>query len=223
MCFSFKTDFTDDDIVAQCLVFFLAGFAGAANTLCFFTYEMAMNPDIQERLHEEIAEAQATLNGRPLTYEVLQKMKYLDMVLTETLRKWSLNVVMDRHVTKEYVLEGDDGQKVVLQPGDNVWIPTYGIAHDPKYYPDPLKFDPERFSPENRVHIDPSTYMPFGAGPRACIASRFALMNAKAAVYHLIHRFRLECGPNTQVPCKLKCTTGILEPDSGLSLLFKLR
>lgn len=209
--------------MAQCLVFFLAGSTGAANTLCFFSYEMAMYPDIQDRLYEEIADVHATLNDQSLTYEALQKMKYLDMVLSETLRKWSVNVLLDRHVTKEYVLEGDDGCRAVLQPGDSVWIPNVAIQHDHKYYPEPHKFDPERFSSDNRANIDLSTYSPFGAGPRACIASRFALMHAKATIFHLLLNFRLECGPGTQVPCKIKFSVSSVEPDEELKLLFKLR
>lgn len=84
------------------------------------------------------------------------------------------------------------------------------------------KFDPERFSAERKGEINPSTYLPFGAGPRACIASRFALMQLKATTFYLLQNFRIETGPNTQIPLKLKATAGSLEPEKGFLLHLKL-
>lgn len=216
-------DWTDEDMVSQCLVFFIAGFSGIANTLCFLSHELALHPDIQQRLYAEIREVAETLNGQNITYEQLQKMRYLDMVLSESMRKWGLSFLLDRMVTKEYILENTDGTKVALQPGDKVWIPTFAIQRDNKYYPNAEIFDPERFSPENRGNINLGAYMPFGSGPRACIASRFAIMQLKATVFYLLLNFRLECSANTPIPLILKKKTRGLEAENGFWLQFKLR
>lgn len=74
---------------------------------------------------------------------------------------------MDRCVTKQYLMEDNDATKILLQPNDMVWFSIYGLHRDPEYYPDPDRFDPERFSDENKRNIRPGTYLPFGIGPRA--------------------------------------------------------
>lgn len=71
-----------------------------------------------------------------------------------------------RKCDKDYPVPGTD---VVIEKGTPVFIPVYGLHHDPEYYPNPEKFDPERFSAENKKQILPFTYMPFGEGPRLCI------------------------------------------------------
>lgn len=88
-CFRFYRvlDWTDEDLIAQCIAFFLAGFAGLSIQFCFLCHELALNLDIQERLYSEVVETQEQLNGKPLTFEALQQMKYLDMVISEVLRK----------------------------------------------------------------------------------------------------------------------------------------
>lgn len=80
-----KRVWADDDIVAQCMVFFLAGFDVTAALICFISHELMLNPDIQKKLHGEIAEVNEQLEGKPLTYDIMQKMKYLDMVVTGNL------------------------------------------------------------------------------------------------------------------------------------------
>lgn len=78
-------------------------------------------------------------------------------------------MALDRLCTKKYTIENKYGQKHVINEGDIIWIPVYPIHRDPQYYPDPLKFDPERFNDNNDTYIQPYTYIPFGAGPRNCI------------------------------------------------------
>lgn len=216
-------DFTDDDVVAQCMIFFLAGFTGVANTLSFLCYELAVNSDVQDKLIADVDRVNADLDGQPITYEQLQQMQYLDCVVTETLRKWAVLLFVERKTTKQYVLDDGEGLTVVLQPGESVWIPAFAIQRDPKYYPEPMQFRPERFFVGAQPPIDPTTYMPFGAGPRACIASRFALMQLKATVFYILKSFRVECGPNCMVPLRLKPTVGTVEPDHGFELQLKLR
>lgn len=210
-------------MVAQSMIFFLAGFIGTANTLCFLAYELAANPEIQAKLYEEVAQVAESSGDEPITYEQLQKMQYLDCIVSETMRKWPITLTIERNVTKQYVMENNDGSKVVLQPGQTIWIPSAGIHHDPTFYPEPEQFRPERFLPDAEPKIDIATYLAFGVGPRACIASRFALMQLKATAYQLVRKLRFEFGPNTKLPLKIQPLPGSTEPENDFSLLFKLR
>lgn len=81
-------DWADDDLVAQCAVFFFAGFETSSTLLCFMAHELACNPEIQHRLYEEIASIEKELDGQPVTYETIKDFKYLEMVVSETLRMW---------------------------------------------------------------------------------------------------------------------------------------
>lgn len=216
-------DLTEDDFVAQCLVFFLAGFTGVATTMCFLCHELAVQPDIQKRLRREIDAVHESLNGERVTYEALQKMIYLDQVISEVLRKWPIAFMLDRRVNKQYLLENSDGSKMILQPGDVVWFPVHAIHRDPKYYPNPDVFDPDRFSVENRASFNMSAYLPFGIGPRSCVGTRFALMELKASIYYLIRDFYLECSEKTAVPLKLKPGSFSIEAENGFWLQLKIR
>lgn len=216
-------ELTEDDFVAQCLVFFVAGFSAVATTLTFLCHELAMQPDIQQRLRQEIDEMHESLDGKKVTYEALQRMKYLDQVISEIMRLWPAAFMTDRRVTKQYVLENTDGTELTLEPGDIVWLPIYALHRDQKYYPNPERFDPERFSVENRKSIVPGSYLPFGIGPRACIASRFALMELKATIYYMLLNFNLECGENTDVNLELKPCTVCLDAKKGFWLQLKIR
>lgn len=162
------------------MIFFLAGFnAGSAST-AFMAHELAVNPSVQQRLYEEVLAVHAQLDGKPLTFEALNQMTYLDMVVSETLRMWPVSPAMERSVNKPYVVENPNGSAVRLEAGDGIWIPTFAIHRDAKYFAIPDTFDPDRFSAANKHRIQPGTYMPFGIGPRNCIGSRFALMEMKS-------------------------------------------
>lgn len=160
---------SDDDLTAQCFLFFTAGFETTATLLATMCHELAENQDVQLRLRNEIDETRTRLNGASFTYDTMQNLRYLDMVVSESLRKWPPAIATDRICVKPYELTDDDGNKLRFNKGDGVWIPIFGIHRDPEYYPDPNRFDPERFSDENKDRIRPFTYVPFGAGPRNCI------------------------------------------------------
>lgn len=179
-------------------------------------HELACNPDIQRRLHDEITALLADRKATLLSYEAMQTMKYLDMVVSETLRRWSLGVTTDRKVNSPYVLEKYDGTKVQLNVGDSILFPIYAMHMDPKYFPNPEKFDPERFSDANKGSIPSGVYSPFGMGPRNCIGLRYALMEIKAIVVYLLVNFTIAKCAKTPDPLKLKKGLNIiLESENG--------
>lgn len=162
---------TEEELVAQCFAFFVAGFDTSSILMCFCAHELMENRLVQEKLIEEIDGVRRELGNEPLTYDAIQKMKYLDMVVSETLRKWPPGVATDRICNKPYIIRGKDGERYKLEPGDKISIPIVGLHYDPDNFPNPDKFDPERFSEGNRSHIRPFTYLPFGVGPRNCIGN----------------------------------------------------
>lgn len=161
---SVNRKWTDDEIVGQCFIFFAAGFDTTAVLLTFTAYELAANPDIQQKLYEEIVETNACLAGNGITYDALQKMKYLDQIISEVLRKWPPASFSDRLCMKDYTFDNGNGVKYTLNKDAEIIVPIYSIHHDPRFFSEPEKFDPERFSDENKNRIIPGTYIPFGIG-----------------------------------------------------------
>jgi cytochrome P450 family 9 len=125
-------------------------------------------------------------------------------------------MIIDRICTKPYEMVNSDGTKVTLNVGDGISIPVAAIHRDPKYWPNPGKFDPERFSEANKDQIVPSAYMPFGAGPRNCIGSRFALMEAKAIFYNILLKFRIEKSTKMAYPIKLNVKSVLFAAEDGI-------
>ncbi|KAH8371394.1 hypothetical protein KR093_007179 [Drosophila rubida] len=184
--------FSDDDLLAQCLLFFFAGFETVSTCLCFLTYELCKNPEVQSQLYDEILSVEQQLQGKPLDYDTLMHMKYLDMVVSESLRKWPPAPRTDRQCNADIDLKDENNQFVVsLKKGDVLFIPIIALHYDPENFADPKAFRPERFSDENKHEIKPFTYLPFGVGPRNCIGNRMALMEVKSIVYHLMLNFQL--------------------------------
>nr|XP_012230874.1 PREDICTED: cytochrome P450 9e2-like [Linepithema humile] len=207
---------TLDDIVSQAVVFFFAGFDTSATLMCFIAHELAVNRDIQDRLREEV-EQHLSVENDTISYESLSKMVYMDMVVSETLRKYPPAPTTDRLCVKDYELPpSQPGYKsVTVKSNDVMMIPVYGLHHDPKYFPNPQKFDPERFSDENKDNIFPCTYLPFGHGPRKCIGNRFALMETKLLIAHLLQKFILKTTEKTIEPVLFDKKEFALKPVGG--------
>jgi len=200
---------SENEILAQAIIFFLAGYETTASTLSFCTYELALNPDIQQKLYEEIM---SSLNSDGIVpYDTLAKMPYLDAVISETLRKYPPALILTRETSVEYELANTG---IKLYKGQAVDIPVYSIHHSEEYYPNPEKFIPDRFLPENRDQIIPYTYLPFGAGPRNCIGMRFALTEAKLGLVSILQKYRFSRSPNTPVPLRFTKNVILLQAKS---------
>lgn len=153
---------TDEELVAQTLIFFLCGFETTASLLQICCWELAKNPDVQQKLFEEIECILERTNGEPISYENLNQMKYLEMVIFETLRKWPAFRVTPRYCEKDYVLKMDTGKSIKIKAGTEITIPIGAIQRDPKHFENPEKFDPLRFSDENKGKIRSGSFLPFG-------------------------------------------------------------
>lgn len=210
---------TNQEISSQAMLFFFAGFETISTAMCFGTYELALNKDIQDTLRQEIMETQ---KGGKVTYDDLMKMKYMDMVISEMLRKWPPTPNLDRLCTKPYTIQpvNEDEVPVTILKDQLIILPHYALHHDPKYFPNPEKFDPERFSEENKHNIVPYTYMPFGVGPRMCIGNRFALVEIKALLFNLLLNFEVVPTEKTAIPLVLPKAFHLI-PDGGIWLGLK--
>ncbi|XP_075979732.1 cytochrome P450 6B1-like [Anticarsia gemmatalis] len=184
---------TDELLAAQAWVFYTAGNANNTLSLTYAMYHLARNPDVQEKLRQEIDEVLAKYDGK-LTYEALKEMKYLDMAFEETLRMHPLTNGLVRSVAKDVRIEGIDA---TIDKDCIVVVSPYAIQHDEKYYPEPERFNPERFLPENIVDRHQCAFLPFGTGPRSCLGSQLARNQFGICVASLLSKFRVEPSNNT--------------------------
>lgn len=164
-------NWSDDELIAQCFICFLVGSDSLGKTLAFMAYELALNHEIQQKLYEEIRMVNESLSGGRLTCDALSKLKYLDQVIDETLRKWPPALFTTRRCVKDVVLDLGDGKKVTIERGMGVWIPTSAVHNDPRNFSNPSIFDPERFNEENKPKIKAGSFLSFGIGPRSCVGN----------------------------------------------------
>ncbi|XP_059219189.1 probable cytochrome P450 9f2 [Stomoxys calcitrans] len=214
-------NWSDVEIVAQCFVFFFAALEPVSTTMSFAVRELLEYPNVQEKLYEEIKNYDEQLEGKHVTYELLQKMPYMEMVIAEVLRKWPVTLVVDRTCTKDFTFESPEtGERVEVLKGDFVRASLIAIHRDGKIFENPDVLDPERFSEENKSQIDSGLYLPFGLGPRNCIGNRFALLVLKAFLYNLVLHYRLEPSSQTCLPTVVDKKTFQLRPVGGFWAQF---
>ncbi|KAG0724962.1 Cytochrome P450 3A11 [Chionoecetes opilio] len=203
-------------IVAQSLLFIIAGYRTTAALLSFSSFLLAKNKDQQHRLRDELR--QMVAEHGDITYQAIMEAKLLDACLQETLRLYPSGLVLERSCTKTIKLPGTD---LTLKPGDLVEVPVWCLHHDPRYWPDPEAFIPDRFLPENKGNIHPFTHMPFGMGPRNCIAMRFALLETKVALAKLLLKAELEVAPGHEEVALETGVNGFIRPKDGIILSMK--
>lgn len=162
-------EITDSIIAAQAFIFYFGGFDTSAATLAFMSYELARNPDIQDKLIAEIDE-ELEKSGGKITYDIVNNLPYASKVFDETLRKYPVADFLQRNANVDYKIPDTS---VIIEKGQMVFIPVMAIHHDEKYYPNPTKFDPERFNTKNSSDRHTCAYLPFGLGPRHCIGEYF--------------------------------------------------
>ncbi|XP_050514503.1 cytochrome P450 6a2-like [Diabrotica virgifera virgifera] len=210
-----KPFLTIEEVTAHSLTFFLAGFETSSTTMTFALVELAQNQDIQDRLRAEILDVLEKHDGE-LTYEALKEMEYLEQTILETLRKYPPIPILPRVCTRTYEVDS----KLTIKKGTAVQIPVMAVHHDPEIYPDPLIFDPDRFSKENSVGRSNFAFLSFGEGPRLCIGMRFGKVQSKCGLITILKDYRVTLNEKTQTPIKLTPSfiTGV---QGGLWLNFE--
>ncbi|ROT64020.1 putative cytochrome P450 6a2 [Penaeus vannamei] len=197
----------DTTIASQCLLFLIAGYETTATTLGFAAFQLAKNPSAQGKLRQEIQDL--VHEEGDITYQGVMEAKYLDACL--------MAPFIERICTRDYRLPGTD---LTIKAGDKVQCPVWSIHHDPKYWPEPNEFRPERFLPENRASQKNFAHMPFGIGPRNCLAMRFALMEAKVVLSKLLLAGELHPAPGHE-EIVLEPGMGIIRAKGGVKVTLK--
>jgi len=209
---------TFNEIAAQSVVFFAAGFETSSTTLTFCMYELSINEDIQRKARDSVKEVLKKY-GNDFSFEAVNEMHYVEQCINETLRKYSPAMGSGRVAKENYSVPNTN---IVIEKGTKVFIPFSGIHLDPDIYPDPKKFDPDRFAPEEVKKRHPYAFLPFGQGPRICIAMRFAIVEMKIALAKILinYEFCLDRS-KTSVPIKFEPNHFLLTPKEGIMIDFK--
>lgn len=206
-----KNKLNRDEILAQGILFFLAGYDTISSSLAMFFYCIAENSEHQEKIYEEIRQLDL---DKDVGYEVLSELPHLNMCIDESLRLYPPASRVDRWVTKA---NGIKLGSIHMPQYSAVIIPVLAIHYDPELYPEPDKFIPQRFTPEEKANRNAIHYLPFGFGPRNCIAMRLALVQMKMAAVHIIRNFKMTVGAKTQQPITFK-NNGQMHVEGGLYL-----
>ncbi|XP_025206883.1 probable cytochrome P450 6a13 [Melanaphis sacchari] len=205
------------DIIANAMLLFSAGSETVTATASFCFYELALNKNIQDRLRAEIISSQIKY-GKQFNNEFLEDLHYADMVLDETHRKYTIITALLRGATQNYKVPGES---LIIEKGQKILIPIHSIHHDPKYYPNPHIFNPERFTAEEKSKRPSGTFLPFGDGLRHCIGKRFAELELKIILSKILSKFEITPCEKTEIPLKMKKERGIISPKNGIWLSFR--
>ncbi|XP_076040659.1 cytochrome P450 9e2-like isoform X1 [Oratosquilla oratoria] len=211
-----KYPVTDETITAQVVLFLFAGFQTTSTALSFAADLLARHHEVQERLREELRSLMETYGE--LNYKAIGEAKYLEACLHEALRLFPPVPMIDRATTKEYTLPGTD---VKIEKGTVITINAWGVNRDPRIWEDPDDFKPERFLPENKTPEQSFAFQSFGQGPRNCIGMRFALLETKLALAHLVLNLNLRLAPGHEDPLELVFSPNIMKAKGGINLVFE--
>jgi len=184
--------FTDKQVRDEVMTLMLAGHETTANALTWTWYELSRNPGALAQLADEL---DRVLGGREVTVDDLPSLPFNLAVLEEAMRLHPPAYITGREAKRDIELGGHQ-----LPSGSIVLVYIRGIHRRAEYYPDPLAFRPERMLPEAKKARPRHHYLPFGAGPRVCIGSHFALIEAQLALATMAQHARVRVIPDHVAP-----------------------
>ncbi|MBV9468581.1 MAG: cytochrome P450 [Abitibacteriaceae bacterium] len=203
---------TDLQVHDEALTIFLAGHETTAVALSYTWYLLAQHPEIEAKLHAEIDDV---LGGRLPTPQDLPQLRYTEMVLAEAMRLYPPAYAIGRRAINDYQL-GEycvpAGATIIMSP----WV----MHRDAQYYPDPTRFDPERWTPEAKEVRPKFSYFPFGGGPRICIGEGFAWMEGVLLIATLAQQWQMRLAPDFKLALNPLIT---LRPKGGISMVLERR
>jgi cytochrome P450 len=205
---------TDKQVRDECVTVMLAGHETSANALSFALWELARNPQVQERLYEE---SRRVLGERLPAAEDYGQLGYAAQVFAETIRIFPPVWVTARTATEEYCY-----RDITIPKGAILLAPQIVAHRDPRFWEDPLRFDPQRFTEENKAGRPRFCYFPFGAGARQCIGEGLAWMEGVLVLASVARHWRLSLP--SDAPQELRMRPAIsLRPASGVRLRVERR
>ena len=183
---------TEPMIDAQGMVFLTAGFETTANTLGSAVYLLAKNPEVQDKVLEEVKSI--CDSSELINHENIKDMHYLEATIMETLRMRPPVTEHDRVCTKDCEVKG-----IKISKGTQIQMPNLPAHMDEEFFPEPNMFRPERFLKENAEQVQEFTWRPFGSGNRVCIGQRFAMTEMKIFLAKFISKFQIVEVPETKI------------------------
>ncbi|ODM96113.1 Cytochrome P450 4c3 [Orchesella cincta] len=204
----YKSGLNETQIMSEVKTLIWAGYETTSAAMHYLLFMLALNKNHQEACRNEIDkifdEPNVSPNGE-LTMEGLSEMKHLEHCFLETLRMFPVVVSLTRFL--ESPLKIDDS--LTIPAGVNALLPLGSYHKMPEYFPSPEKFEPDRFLAENSAKRQALTFMPFSAGPRSCIGLKFAIMEAKTVVAHILREFEVHTSDKLEdiaiIPAMVSC------------------
>lgn len=203
---------TDLQLRDEAMTLFVAGHETTANALTWTWYLVSKHLDVEAKLHEEI---DSVLGGNLATAADVSRLQYTEMVFAESMRLYPPAWVIGRRVLTDYQVS-----RYVVPAGAIVLMSPWVMHHDPRFFPEPFKFDPERWTPEARESRPKFSYFPFGGGPRVCIGEQFAWMEGALLIATLGQRWKLRLAAGQRVEPKAMIT---LRPRRGIRMTLSKR
>ncbi|KAH7673105.1 cytochrome P450 3A4-like protein [Aphelenchoides avenae] len=208
---------TKMELIAQSFLLLVAGYETTGNTIHFVLYHLSKLPEIQKRVQEELDRVVG--DSEHITYDHIVNLHYLSQVIYETLRMCPPAVQTNRECNEPVTLQG-----IPFEVGTLMTVPVFAIHYNPEYYPDPEKFDPDRFSPEEKANRDPLTFLPFGYGPRNCVGMRLAEFEIRTTLAVLLRHYNFRAGKTSpDLPLEVESTSGLLKPKQTLYAVAERR
>jgi cytochrome P450 len=175
---------SDREVRDEAMTLFLAGHETVANTLAWALYLLAQHPALHARLEQEV---DAAIGGGQLSFESLRKLPYCAQVVKESMRLIPPVYMLTRRVHQRVEIAG-----YTLPRNTIVILNIVGVQRRPELYPEPERFDPERFTPAREAQLPKQGFMPFGGGPRVCVGNHFAMMEAQLVLASWVHKLHFE-------------------------------
>ncbi|XP_054270349.1 cytochrome P450 4C1-like [Macrosteles quadrilineatus] len=204
----------DKDIRDEVNTFMFAGHDTTSSTISFAIYSLASNPEIQDKVVEEVRTVLGDSDRDP-TYQELLALKYTEQVIKETLRLYPAVPYIGRYLYEDFTLPSGH----LLPAGTSLSLVLFKLHRDPKVFPEPEKFNPDNFSPEKMVNRFAFAHTPFSAGPRNCIGQKFAMLEMKALLSRLLRTYKVKA----MTPEPLLASQLILRSENGINVQLERR
>lgn len=204
----------DDGIQEEVDMFMFAGHDTTASGLSWTLFHIARLPDVQKKIHEELDNVLGDEPVDDISSETLNELRYLECVIKEAFRLTPPVPYFSRKLQKDTDICGYN-----VPANTDVTFLIQSIHNDPEHWPEPDRFDPNRFLPENSINRHPYAFIPFSAGSRNCIGQKFSLMEMKLALSHVLHRYEVKT--RTKLENLTLIAEFVLRTKEGLWLQFQ--
>jgi cytochrome P450 len=200
---------SDELVLSESMQLLVAGHETSSNALSWLLYLLSSRPDCLERIRQEF---DAVLGDAPLTYSNVSRFEFATQVIQEALRLYPPFWMIDR-----MAIADDRAGDVAIPRGSTVIVFVYGAHHAPRYWQDPERFDPGRFTKTNEKLHTPSAYLPFGAGPRGCIGGNYAMLQILMILSKLLTTYDFQLCRDQTIEARPMV---ILRPKHGIRMTF---